>query len=501
MRKELSGRSGRRFAGEDAFRFRHVLIRDAAYEALPKEPRAELHERFADWLERVAGDRVEEHEEIIGYHLEQAHQYRGSLGPVGDAEAELARRAARHIAAAGRRSFARGDAAAGRLLHRAADLLPAGDRDRVALLAEAGAALSEAGEFRPATELLEEAIERGGEVGDVGTVARARLSLTELRTMVDPEGGEDETRRVADELIPLLERLKDELGLARAWRLRSTAPWILGHWAEMQEDLERSLVYARRARSPWEERLTLDMLGTAITFGPTPAPEALRALESLQPEVAGGRSAWVTPALGILLAMQGRIEEARRVVSEGRADAEALGNLSLAARYRMDAGEAERFAGNPEAAERELRLGRDLFLQLGQKAVLETLSAYLAKVLCDLGRFEEAPPFVDESRELAASNDATAQMAWRIALARVTAHRGDAVEAERLAEEAVAIGRQTDGLSDLGDALVALAEVGSLSGRPEDEATALREAIDLYERKGILMSAARARARLDSLST
>ena len=230
-----------------------------------------------------------------------------------------------------------GTPAAGRLLHRAADLLPAGDRDRIALLSEAGAALSEAGEFEPATALLEEAIERGGEVGDDGAVARARLSLAELRTMVDPRRGEDETRRVADELIPLLERLGDELGLARAWRLRATAPWFLGQWGEMQEALEQSLVYARRAESPWEERLNLDLLATAITFGPIPAPEALRALKSLRPEVAGGRSASVTPSELILLAMQGRIEEARRIVTEAVADAEALGNLVLAARYRMDA--------------------------------------------------------------------------------------------------------------------------------------------------------------------
>jgi hypothetical protein len=37
--------------GQEAFRFRHLLIRDAAYQALAKADRAELHERFARWLE------------------------------------------------------------------------------------------------------------------------------------------------------------------------------------------------------------------------------------------------------------------------------------------------------------------------------------------------------------------------------------------------------------------------------------------------------------------
>lgn len=330
-------------------------------------------------------------------------------------------------------------------------------------------------------------------------MARARLILAELRNRVDPRGGEDETRRVAEELIPILERLGDELGLARAWRLRATAPWFLGHWAEMQDVLEKALVHARRSASPVEERHTLEMLNVAITYGPMPAPEAILALESLRPEVTGGRTHAVDPDLGILLAMQGRIEEARRLVSDAGADADALGDLGRAAGCRFGAGEIERIAGDPEAAERELRLGRDLFLQYGQNAVLETLSAYLADILCDLGRFEEALPFIEESRELASSGDATAQRAWRSALARVAAHRSEGAEAERLAMQAVAIGRQTDGIHDLADALTALAEVHHLGGRLEHEAAALGEAVDLYDRKGDVMLAARTRARLDAL--
>ena len=58
VRKELIRPERSTLPGEDAFRFRHLLIRDSAYEAIPKARRAELHERFADWLERVAGDAV-----------------------------------------------------------------------------------------------------------------------------------------------------------------------------------------------------------------------------------------------------------------------------------------------------------------------------------------------------------------------------------------------------------------------------------------------------------
>ena len=83
-RKELIRPDRAEFAGEDAFRFRHLLIRDAAYQAMPKEQRADLHERFAGWLEHAAGERVAEYEEILAYHFEQAYRYRLELGPIDD---------------------------------------------------------------------------------------------------------------------------------------------------------------------------------------------------------------------------------------------------------------------------------------------------------------------------------------------------------------------------------------------------------------------------------
>jgi len=120
VRKELVRPDKPVFVGDDAFRFRHMLVRDAAYDALPKAIRAELHERFADWLETHGRDLLEL-DEILGYHVEQAHAFRRELGASGEAEAALAERAAGHLATSGRRAYARGDApAAVRLLRRAA---------------------------------------------------------------------------------------------------------------------------------------------------------------------------------------------------------------------------------------------------------------------------------------------------------------------------------------------------------------------------------------------
>ena len=99
-RTELIERDTGWLLGEPVLRFHHVLIRDAAYRRLLKGTRAELHAQLADWIEAQVGDAAE-HDETIGWHLEQAHQFLRELGPL-DAQAQrLGARAATRLAAAG----------------------------------------------------------------------------------------------------------------------------------------------------------------------------------------------------------------------------------------------------------------------------------------------------------------------------------------------------------------------------------------------------------------
>ncbi len=135
VRKDVIRPERPTFADDDAFRFRHLLIRDAAYDALPKETRAQLHERFATWLDQHAS--LVEQDEIVGYHLEQAHRNRAELDS-GDPRLDgLARRAAARLATAAEGAKARGDfAAVAGLLERATALLPVGDERRLELLIE-----------------------------------------------------------------------------------------------------------------------------------------------------------------------------------------------------------------------------------------------------------------------------------------------------------------------------------------------------------------------------
>src|SRR5439155_13306891 len=101
VRKELVRPDRPSPAGEMAFRFRHVLVRDAAYAGLPKSARADLHDRFARWVEEKTAERAVEYEEIVGYHLEQSVRARRELGLPEARTAELAKDAAERLVASG----------------------------------------------------------------------------------------------------------------------------------------------------------------------------------------------------------------------------------------------------------------------------------------------------------------------------------------------------------------------------------------------------------------
>ena len=166
---------------QDGFSFHHLLVQQAAYRAIPKSHRAELHERFAGWLERQAGE-----DELVGYHLEQAVRYRRELGPADDAVRSLASRAAGHLEAAGTRAHARGDVpAAVRLLERASSLLPADDPARARAQTGLGAALMEAGQLDQASRVLEDAGRAATAAGDGRLAARARVQRLLLGLQVD----------------------------------------------------------------------------------------------------------------------------------------------------------------------------------------------------------------------------------------------------------------------------------------------------------------------------
>src|SRR6266545_1267907 len=223
VRKELIRPERPLFAGERAFRFRHLLIRDAAYESIPKEARAAFHEGYAAWLESAAAERQPEYGEIMGYHLEQTFRYRAELGPVADADRAIARRAAERLGAAGRRAFVRADApAALNLLSRAVSLLPPDDPARIDLVPTVRVAQGLDGDLGWAADVLDDAIA----AGDDQLRAHALVQKGLLRLFTGPDVAAGELIEIAERAIEDLQGHGHELGLARAWRLVAQANYL-----------------------------------------------------------------------------------------------------------------------------------------------------------------------------------------------------------------------------------------------------------------------------------
>src|SRR5438132_5987205 len=220
VRKELIRPDRSDLAGHDAFRFRHQLIRDVAYGSIPKEARADLHERFAEWLLRVmpAGG---QQDEIVGYHLEQACVLRSELGPTTATTRALGGRAAGHLRSAGRLALARGDVGgATHPLSRAAALLEADAPAKVDVLLELGQALDMLGELERAATVAEEVVGLAEMAGMEGPAWRARTLRTSILFVTEPHASDNQTLDAqARRAIAVFERLGDDRGMADAWGL------------------------------------------------------------------------------------------------------------------------------------------------------------------------------------------------------------------------------------------------------------------------------------------
>ena len=156
-RKELVEPTGTMWIDEPVFRFHHALIRDAAYRRLLKESRADLHERVADWLESRTAGLIAEHDELVGYHLEQAYESRRQLGPLDDHGARSRSARGRCSASAARAALDRDDLpATAALAARSLALLGPDDPDRAELLIARCEALLAMGDVVKAEPVLAE---------------------------------------------------------------------------------------------------------------------------------------------------------------------------------------------------------------------------------------------------------------------------------------------------------------------------------------------------------
>ena len=500
VRKELVRPDKSLLPGEDAFRFRHLLIRDAAYNALPKATRAELHERFADWLGEH-GSTLVELDEILGYHLEQAYRYRSELGALDDHARELGTAASRRLAASGERALARGDMpAATGLLERATALLEPEEEARLRLLPHLGHALLEAGELNRAEAVLAEAGEAARRAGDRGLEASVVPYQVGVLIATDPQTPFAAAQARLRAAVETFEELGDEAGLARASRMLALLDLFLGRAAEAAGAFERAAEHARRAGDRRLELDCLEWINGCLLWGPAPAQEAIRRSEAID-RAAGDRrvEAWGHTLRSPLEAMLGNFDKARQLREQARARMEDLGMRLELAGAAQAFGWVELLAGDPAAAEREFRAGYELSERMGETGYLSTAAGFLAEALYAQGRDEEALRYTKEGERAAAPDDLMSQYLWRSVRAKVLARGGERKPAEKLAREAVALADSTEHLDLRGTVHLALAEVLRLAGRMSEASAEAQESLRLHEEKGNIVSAGWARAMLAEL--
>jgi class 3 adenylate cyclase/tetratricopeptide (TPR) repeat protein len=502
VRKDLL-RPHRGDLGGEAFRFRHLLIRDAAYEAVPKAERAELHERFAGWLERTTGERLQEYEEVLGYHLEQAYRYRAELGSVDDRGRALAERAADRLGAAGRRALARGDLQAARtLLDRAVALLPSEDSTWRELSTELGLVLWQLGELARAAEVLGEVIGSAEAAGDVPAAARARVELRHAEIPQSPDRRTmEEVVREIEADIEALEEAGDQRGLSRAWALRSLVSNMLTDFSGMARYAERAIEHARAA-GVFDAEL-IDAFAAGLLFGPVPATEALDRLERAVALVPPGVVVERAYELGRshLLALVGDEHEARQAAAAGRALGAELGAGIDRAIASWISAHVEQTFGQSDEAERYFREAERMFRDMGERSFLSTLLCERALLLWEGGPNDEVLALANEGREIASLEDVATQVFWRDVTARILARRGEIAEAERLIEEAQETIEATDALTLRAETLRGVSVVHAAAGRTGEAADALRRAIGLLEAKGAPRLAEQIREELAALQS
>jgi hypothetical protein len=472
--------------GEQAFRFKQLLLRDAAYEAIPKEQRAELHERFAERVEEA----FPELDEIRGYHLEQAYRNRAELGPIDERGHALARRASRLLAAAGKRAFERADIPATiNLLERAVRLLPEGDGESVALYPDLAAAMAEGGDLRRPAELYRAA----EELGDQATALRARVGRLGLELM--------RGARMADYTAPFetavtdAARLGEEAILAEALRRQGVLTMWLGDNEKAEHLLRRAIEHAEAVGEPRLRSEGVHDLAILLLWGSAPVEVALPECRRLAQSIGIDHTARTELAVvqGVLLALSGDFEQGRRLAADGRQALLERGQRVHYAAISQPVAVIELLAGDASAAEDLLREAHDILSAAGERGYLSTVSALLALALAKQERYLEADEFAEQARQVGAEDDLTTNIYWRVAKAQVEAHGDELAEAARLAAEAIGLAR-----SESFDLPIVTVEVAAFL-EPGRARAALEQALASATAKGNVVSAAQARAQLEAL--
>ncbi len=492
VRKELIHPATSTFAGDHAFRFRHLLIRDAAYDALPKETRAELHDRFAGWLE-VHGAELLELDEVLGYHLEQAAR---CLRELGRPNADLERRAGRRLAEGGTKALARSDLpAAANLLGRALALLPDGDPLRPRVAIERLAALDEASPLEERIALIQELEGNSDKV----LAMHGRIARLQLRLLTEPHDAVEDADALADEALEIFLERGDDLGAAHAYSLVMWINWLQSRALPTKAAAEQLREHARRAGALGLHDRARSILYAALHNGPFGLDDLRAELDA--PAAQGSPLAELnrfTVAAEIAY-REGRTEDYFVLHDEAVALTERLGLEGIRIALIKFPVDLLLVLGRPAEAAEILREADRALEELGQTSYRSTTLVQLGQALYALGDPDEAERLAVEGEQLGAAEDVVNFALGRGLRGMVAADRGDHGEAAQLARSALDYAYRTDFPRVHAAAHEALAHVHRAATRLDEARAELERALELWERYGFSLQAALARASLVEL--
>jgi DNA-binding SARP family transcriptional activator len=481
--------------GQEALRFHHVLIQETAYRRTTKRLRTDLHERFAEWLDGQTGD----YDEIIGHHLDQANRLQRELGPSNGRAERLGLGASTRLGRAGLRALARGDApAAATLLERAVDLAPESERGSGELLLARGVALTELGDLETAAGALGEVVSRAEAGGDRRLHWRAVLERTYLEMLAG--AANRDCQDTAEAAVRAFEDLGDEAGLVRAWHLAALYRFEAGHAADALRAWEQVLAHLGGMGRADSEALCWMLM--TIMWGPTPAAKGVaRCEQAMSSHPADARvQGYGRVERGALRAMRGEIAQAREDIVSGRRILRDVGLSVTASTTSQEAFLVEMLAGDPAAAEAEMRAAWERLEEMGAKSWMASAAARLGGAASVQGRPYDAYELSETAERLAGPDDVDAQIRWRAVRATALAQGRDAEEACSLASDAVRLAEATDILNIRGEALTALGDALAAGGRGPDARAAYERARDVYLLKGNRVSAGGVSARIGGMA-
>jgi len=495
VRKELLRAAATDLPGLSAYRFLHVLVRDAAYDGLAKASRASWHEQLADWLSALDSDAVPD--EIVGHHLASAWEYRVQLGPVTSDVRELGGRAARKLAAGAQRLQLSDVAAAASLLERAVGMLEPDDPYRVECLVSLVMQRQELGEIDRAQEALQSAMG----AADPRHAVLAQVLMCRQSSLTADFRAED-TEEVLREAARRFREWGDDRGLAQVYLVQADLAGLRGHQARGAELLEEALRHGEAAGDVGCLARARSMLGITLLFGPTPAEEAIALLD--QTVAASGNDprvrAEAEQVTCVMHAMCGRFDQARAIGAEARQHLAEVGHGLFLANLAQSTGHVEELAGDLDAAEAEYARSCADLEALGESSYLSTVAGLHARLLARLGRPAQAEMALELARRHGSPDDVATQSLVRQAEGLLAAAAGEADRARGAVADAVQREPKDEQPDSVGQAYLAAADVEQILGNPSREREHLTAARPLFEAKGNLVEVRRMTSRLRELT-